>query len=138
MKVYTILFAAIRSAKTPETKNRLEEITWAPDYAEPGYSLASPDKKAGIYLGNWNPPTTYDPVLQRQVTVLDGRILPRVKEALEKAGANTEWCDEWALCHDCSKIARTVSDGYDWQSSLIVNLTEASCLCKECHSQRLP
>lgn len=135
MTPHAILLAAIHSVKTPETKNRLEEITWAPDYAEPSYSLSRPDTKAGIYLGNWNPPTKYDPVFQQQVSVIDGNILPRLKKVLEKVGADIEWSDEWAFCHDCSKIGRTQPDGWFWQSSLIVDLAEGSCLCKECHNR---
>lgn len=128
-----IIEAAKNSATTRETRNRLEEITSYPGYVEPGYS----DPKEGIYLSNWNAPSVYDPVRQCRVEVEDGDIIPRLKNALEAVGANTEWSDEWTFCHDCSCIGRTISDGYGWKPSLVINLTEGSCLCKDCHEAKL-
>lgn len=127
-----ILKAALNSATTDETRRRLEEISWAPGYAEPGYE--DPKDKKGVYLGNWNAPDYYDPVQRCRIDYPDGHLLPRLKEALEKAGADTEWEDEWACCDDCGRIARTIPDWIGWQSVLIYNLSEGSCLCRGCYA----
>lgn len=132
MKPYTILEAARNSATTDETRRRLEEISWAPGYAEPGYD--DPKDKKGVYLGDWNAPDYYDSVQQCRVDYPDGHLLPQLKETLEKTGADTEWDDEWARCHDCGRIARTIPNRIGWQSVLIYNLSEGSCLCRGCYA----
>lgn len=132
MKPDTILEAARNSARTEETRRRLEEISRAPGYAEPGYE--DPKEKKGVYLGDWNAPDFYDPVQRCRVDYPDGHLLPRLKEALEKAGAKTEWDGEWASCHDCGRIARTIPDWSGWRPILIYNLSKGSCLCRDCYA----
>jgi hypothetical protein len=132
MKPDTILEAARNSATTDETRHRLEEISWAPGYVEPG--CIEPKNEKGVYLGDWNAPDFYDPVQRCRVDYQDGHLLPRLKAALEKAGADTEWDDEWARCHDCGCIARTIPDWMGWKPFLIYNLSEGSCLCRDCYA----
>ncbi len=124
-----ILETARNSATTEATRNRLEEIRSYPGYAEPG---CAPTKV--VYLGDWNAPDFYDFAQGCRVEVQDGHLVPQLKEALEKAGVDTEWDDEWASCHDCGRIARTIPDWMGWQSFLIFNLSEGSCLCRDCYA----
>ncbi len=126
MKCYRILEAANNSAKTRETKNRLEEITWAPGYAEPGYSCGP----EGIYFGNWNEPDNYDSVMKDRVPVSDANILPRLGDCLEKNGAEVEWSDEWSTCSDCGKAMRTSPDSFWWKFAGVEKKGEY--YCKEC------
>lgn len=154
MKAHTILQAAINSARTPETKNRLEEISWSPGYAEPGYSITCPNHEAGvvcdcgkckllrkgeklpgIYFGNWNEPETYK-VFDVQVKVSDSKILPRLARALEKAGAEVEWNDEWRLCEECSLAFRCEPDNFWWKPSGVVDVDKGTCYCLECAKEK--
>jgi hypothetical protein len=74
MKAYKVLEAAKNSCTscealraTIQTRNHLEAITWAPKYAEPGCSAG----EAGVFMGNWNEPDTYDSVRKERVPVED-------------------------------------------------------------------
>lgn len=69
------------------------DISWAPDYAEPGYSHAP----EGIAFADWNP-----------------RRYERIGKLLEKCGMQTEWSDEWTTCANCGKAIRIHADCYHW------------------------
>jgi hypothetical protein len=138
MTPHRILQAAINSAITPATRNRLEEITWAPHYVEPGYDSPDPInlvviKKKGIYFGNWNEVTFYSAESTMRFTYADGNLLPRLMRALEKSGASIEWSDEWTTCDECGGAMRTQPDGHSWTPSYIYTEANSSCLCSECY-----
>jgi hypothetical protein len=86
--------------------SEIENMTWAPAYAEPGYT--QPAK--GILLANWN-------------------VLPSdVGPILERMGYSLEWSDEWSTCDECYKAVRTQPDSYDWRPSwTIINGSEMLC-----------
>lgn len=93
-------------------KYRVEEIRFAPDYAEPGYGPAG----KGILLANWN-----------KVEV--DRTMVRLGDIIERLGYQTEWSDEWVECDDCGKTFRTIPNCYFWEQS---GIDGEECLCREC------
>lgn len=86
-----------------------ENVTYAPDYAEPGYH--HPGK--GIVFANWN-------------------TFPRgLDDILERAGYAVEWSDEWSTCDDCGRAVRTSGNSYGWQASYqLVN--DCEIVCNDC------
>lgn len=87
----------------------IENIGFAPDYAEPGYD--SPDK--AVLFANWN-------------------CLPRnLDTILERLGYAVEWSDEWMTCEDCGRAVRTSPDGYDWTPFYKIE-NDCEVLCLDC------
>jgi len=91
-------------------QSEIENMGYAPGYAEPGYS----DPKRGILFANWN-------------------YFPRdIGNLLEKAGFEIEWSDEWTTCEDCGKALRTSPNSYDWQPSYLHAKDSCEFLCLDC------
>ena len=90
----------------------IENIGYAPDYAERGYT--SPEK--GILFANWN-------------------YFPRdVYAKLESYGYALEWSDEWATCGHCCKAFRTTADSYGWQPAGVIT-NGGDCVCEGCFTE---
>ena len=95
---------------TPAPKNALtgwdgrtldpEDIQWAAEYAEPGYS----DPESGILFADWNACSR------------------RVQSLLEAAGYALEWDEEWYVC-ECGKAFRVSPNSYSWLPSYVEALT---------------
>ena len=85
----------------------IENLGWASEYGEPGYT----DPSKGILFGNWN------------------YFAPEVTELLEKYGYAIEWEDEWTTC-ECGKALRTSPDSYGWQPSYFES--EDGYCCIDC------
>lgn len=113
---------AIEAAKSVASKsdgweavNRVESIQlYFSGYAEPGYT----DPESGIIAaGDWNKVSRWDAENNSYITVDD--TMPRLAEIFESMGVEIEWCDQWISCDECSKIARTDPDGYEWSPSFV-------------------
>lgn len=94
--------------------------------AEPGY-YSSDD--VVLVLGDWNPkryPRGDDAPLTKAEN-----IGPRLARALETAGAETLWLDEWRRCDGCQRAVRTEADSYSWRPSF-TRVNECEILCREC------
>lgn len=92
-----------------------------------GYADGS-DDNAVIVLGDWNDsryPRNDDPPLTEAE-----RVGPRLFDALEAAGAECQWLDEYSRCSDCGKAIRTEPDSYRWRPEYIItdDYTCARCL----------
>ncbi len=109
-----------------ESRNRLEEIQFYSEYAEPGYD----DPGSGIIaLGNWNNAQKKAEPPKYWVDADD--YVERVAYVLEKRyGAELEWCDEWCGCSECSKLIRTSPNSYQWSPSYYSG--DGEILCPEC------
>lgn len=133
MKCERIIQAARNSipAGSPiarEIESRIDCITWAPGYAEPGYS----DPEAGVFFGDWNTISVYNRETQRCEEYLPGHnIVKRLGDLLEKAGAEIEWYDEWTTCCDCGKAIRTSANSYCW-TPYFVWANECEIVCLDC------
>jgi hypothetical protein len=129
MKVHHILdiakaYAEQRGAKV--ALSRMEDIQWAPEYAEPGYST----DKWCILFGNWNKLDRWNPETKTHDLILpDSEIWTRTIRLLEKK-AELEWGDEWSTCSECSRAVRTQADSYCWQPSYWMG--DGELLCLEC------
>jgi hypothetical protein len=86
----------------------IENLQWAPGYAEPGYS----DPNKSVLFFNWN------------------EVSRRTFDLLEQYGFECEWEDEWTTCGGCGKALRTSPDSYSWQPSYFE--TEGELTCIEC------
>jgi hypothetical protein len=106
--------------------NDIENIECHAEYAEPGYSSNGP-----ILLANWNMPRLYDINGNSEALEKAKGLWDRMKKALEKAGAQLEWFDEWTSCHDCGALVRTQPDCYSWQASFAI-IGECDLLCHKC------
>jgi hypothetical protein len=93
-------------------------------YAEPGYHGSD----AVWALGNWNTQQSWRN-REAGLPLTDAEAMPAVlATALERAGVEIEWCDEWIECTDCYRIVRTQPDSYGWrQSYTLVNECEPTC-----------
>ena len=89
--------------------SELENLGFAPAYAEPGYT--NPER--GILFGNWN----YFPTA--------------VTSLLEQYGYAIEWSGEWSTCDQCGNAVRTTADSYSWQPSHVI-LNECEIVCTDC------
>lgn len=76
---------------------------YASEYGEPGYMFPLNAEHPVILLGNWN-------YMERH---------QRVINALERAGVQFEWSDEWMVDHENSAAYRTQPDSYSWQPSYV-------------------
>ena len=138
MSAYDFIEAVKESPKiSPESRNRLEEVQFYSEYAEPGCT----DPESGIIaVGNWNNADKrnpdYDPAAdfhteQGRLWIKADDYVSRVARVLEKRyGAELEWCDEWCGCSECSKLIRTSPDCYSWSPSYYVG--DGEILCSEC------
>jgi hypothetical protein len=86
--------------------SHIENLGWAPGYAEPGYS----DPKKAILFFNWN------------------EVGRRTADLLEQYGFEVEWEDEWTTCGGCGKALRTSPDSYSWQPSYFEFNGELTCI----------
>lgn len=116
--------AAINSVNPGDhsTLCKLECITYAPDYAEHGYTL---DGDKGIFFANWNP-SSFDKDAPKHE-----RIMIRLRDILERMGATLEWSDEWATCDDCNKAFRISGDSYGWMQYGWIS-ESGDCICGNC------
>jgi hypothetical protein len=129
MTPHRIYQAALNSCKHPETRNRIDSITTAQKYAEPGYE----QPKAGvIFFGDWNKVKGWEQGKGYVAELPDGNVPKRLMRALEKVGVECEWYDEWTMCDDCGAAMRSQPDSHWWKPTAIVNLDKGSCLCPEC------
>jgi hypothetical protein len=123
-RIYRLLEAA-QAVATGRAASRLEEISFCSSYAEPGYQ----DPTAGlIVFGNWNPVCGFD--VPREVQKRD--VVVRLARALERAGAELEWSDEWTTCTCCGGALRTSPDCYSWVKSYWSLPDGCGDVCKEC------
>ena len=82
-------------------------------YAEPGYG----SNDSIVVLGNWN---------DRNGDTMPGRLF----DALERAGAECEWSDEWTQCQGCFRAVRTQGDSYSWKAFFAE--TDDGRYCADC------
>ena len=142
MSAFDIIQAAERVANRRKWRSlvsRLNSISSAPHYCEPGYNTDKPV----ILFGNWNhihwPKTDYDwqrEGRERRPDVYDtpehqaeDTFWLRVVKALERC-AELEWEDEWTTCSNCGGAIRTQADCYHWQRSYVE--LDGDILCHEC------
>ena len=86
-------------------------------YAEPGYH----DNVTTWALGSW---WVRDPET--------GKLkMHRLANALERAGIEVEWHDEWEKCDHCYRIFRVSHDSYMWKE-FGVDLEDGDRLCGDC------
>lgn len=121
MNTQRIIEAAKHSTTNREVLSRLENMDWAAEYAEPGYT--TPANGAGIYFSNWNDVGPWDAKPEER----DGT-MGRVANLLEKAGADIQWEDEWSTCSQCGAAVRTSPDSYGWKRSFVVGGGEITCV----------
>jgi hypothetical protein len=100
-------------------------------YAEPGYG----SDDAVIAFGDWNPkrfPRDDDAPLTKAEN-----LGPRLARALETAGCEIEWYDEWARCGDCQRAIRTSADSYSW--TMYGAFVEDACeyICADCMAENI-
>ena len=105
---------AVRSSTRRDAEQEIEDMVYASDYAERGYS-AGPK---GILFANWN------------------HFSNDVERVLEAYGYSLEWSDEWAMCDYCGKAFRTQPDSYGWQPSGMI-ARSCECVCVECIDEDL-
>lgn len=88
-------------------------------YAEPDYG----DKP--VVLGDWNDRR------DREGKVTDNT-MPRLAVLFEKLGYEFEWEDEWVVCPECFRAARTRGDSYSWRQYYWMNPVNCELLCGDC------
>jgi len=107
---------------------------WATEYGEPGYWDSTTTM---VVLGNYwcrcgKHPRAGQPsrgYFKSGDTIKPDELHgysdhhPRVWAALEAAGVQFEWYDEWMVDHETSKAYRTQPDSYSWQPSVILDDT---------------
>lgn len=97
-----------------DATSEIENATYAPGYAEPGYS----DPARGVVFADWN-------------------CLPReLDRILERAGYEIQWPDEWSTCDDCQKAVRTSPDSYSWRRSFYMP-DDCTIVCETCAREDL-
>lgn len=97
----------------------------ATGYSEPGYLR---DGVVAVF-GNWNPrrwARDGEPALEKSE-----RLAPRLGDALEHAGAELEWLDEWVMCSECYRAVRTKPNSYSWKPSFAW-VNECEPVCAQC------
>lgn len=98
----------LRAALGEEWYDNEYEVDMTIGYAEPRYG----SDDAVVVKGNWNPKRWVrdgDKPLTK-----DERLITRLADALEHAGASIEWCDEWEWCDECHRALRVQPDSYGW------------------------
>lgn len=81
--------------------------------------IGTDDGVDGVWaLGNWN-------------------VAPkRLIEALERAGVELLWSDEYMTCGDCYRLMRCQSDSYHWQPKWIWGPDASEPTCLDCLTER--
>lgn len=128
-KIERLVEAAQRLAPTSQGAMRAEcvQIHYA-GYAEPGYDSAD---DTVVVTGDWNRVSRYDAAENKFHDV--DVIMPRLAKALERAGAELEWEDEWAECGECNRLVRTSGNSYGWTPSYAID--ECTITCHACLTQ---
>jgi hypothetical protein len=92
-------------ALTPEQLNDIFEYLqenfyaeWCGKYGEPGYN----DPEKGVVFANWND------------------VPKAIQEALEEAGYELEWSDEWTIDYNNDKAYRTSPSSYHWEPQWVM------------------
>ena len=94
-------------------------------YASPRYGSAD----ATIVLGDWN---TKRYAREGDAPLTKDETMPaRLARALERAGAEVEWLDEWTSCSECYRAIRTESDSYGWKPEYAW-LGDCDIVCSAC------
>ena len=110
-KANRLIEAAIRMADSNiAIMNRLEEIRFAPGYAENVSNI--PDTVA---IGNWNTVDRYNHTLKIREPTPNGNIVERLGKAFERIGINLDWSDSASLCDDCGKAVETEPNHWGWK-----------------------
>lgn len=94
-----------------------------------GVGIVGYDDEAVWVTANWNParfPRHGEPEL-----TADEALPVRMAEALEAAGVETLWSDEWTRCDTCYKAVRTEPDSYSWQPQYLY-LEDWGIVCSPC------
>lgn len=120
MNTQRIIEAAKHSTTNREVLSRLENMEWAAEYAESGYT--TPANGAGIYFSNWNDVGPWNDRPEDR----DGT-MGRVAALLERVGADIQWEDEWHTCDECGRAIRMEPNSYSWTPSYIVGDGEIVC-----------
>lgn len=108
-KVQRILNAAYNVATHQNTRYRLQDMRFAPGYAEPGY----PDVEL-VVIGDWN---TVSEFKEGKWITLDGT-MARVANLISSLdGVEIDWCDEYVACDECQRFVRSKPDSYSWTRS---------------------
>lgn len=103
-------------------------LTWASEYAEPGYD--SPE--LGVWFGDWNDIKERCPEWPKKLEWHTVSNYPsRLAKLLERVGCSIEWSDEWSSCTDCGNVVRTSPDCMSWRPSY--HLGDGELLCDECY-----
>jgi hypothetical protein len=92
-----------------KAESALEDIRFAPAYAEKGYDQPTKD----IIFADWN------------------KFGKNVDRVLEAYGYAIEWNDEWSQCNGCDNAFRTSPDSYGWSPSYVL-MNECELVCLEC------
>ena len=103
-----------RAQLTRSVQSEIENMGFAPDYAEPGYDIPA----RGILFANWN-------------------VFPRnFDRVLERLGFAAEWSDEWTTCDDCNRAMRTCASGHDWRPQFDIHSDDYRCA--DCRADDTP
>ena len=116
-----------RSSKiSQESIDRLKEITWAPDYAEPGYELG---QGMTLLFGNWNDAHKWvqDEGWRNKA---DGYVSRVARVLEERYKCELEWNDEWSTCSECGKAFRIHPDSFYWEPTY--KEIQGDWLCFKC------
>jgi len=108
-----------------ETTSRLENMMWAYEYAEPGYT--DPEEGKVIAFSNWNSVRYKDSEEKKEDFTMES-----LAELLEKDGHSVEWEDEWTQCSDCMKAIRTSPNSYDWTKYGYDDCENGVTICGDC------
>lgn len=106
---------------------RHDDWQWCSEYGEPGYGNAD---TFVVVMGDYWCRCGHNPHTGRRKTWGDGEIAPtdlhsysdhhpRFWAAMEAAGVEFEWYDEWTVDYDNDKAYRTTGDSYSWQTSIV-------------------
>ena len=112
------------STENYSARERIEKITFAEKYAEPGYS----DPESGVIaFGNWNTITKYE---EKKFIVIDDTS-DKLASLFEALGVEIEWSDEWDVCCDCGGAVCTQQDSYGRKHSFY-RFGDEDLTCETC------
>lgn len=112
----------------PASKYRLDEISFYPGYAEPGYD----DPESGcVAVGNWNNADIRSDVPGEYWKKADNTMERVSRVFQERWGIELEWSDEWFDCSECGKPIRCNADSYQWKPSYFM-FNECEPVCEGC------